>query len=153
MKARATLLLLTASCASAPTRAGIDAFNRAVIDATFRMDDAATLALWEDDGVSLVPATRPIVGKKAIAAFLDEMSAELAGAHMRSFEMECAGIEISRDMATEYCDEHQIVDLGAGKAPFDGRGKILYVLHRGKDGKWRAQREMWNDGEASPAVR
>ncbi len=132
-------------------RGGIEAFNRGLIDATTAMDNAATMALWEDEGVSLLPATPPIVGKTAIAAFLDKVMAQLPGAHMRSFAMHCAGIEISGDLATEYCDEHQVVELGGGKAPFDGRGKMLFVLHRGPDGKWRAQREMWNQGVAPDA--
>lgn len=27
---------------------------------------------------------------------------------------------------------------------FSGIGKLLYLLHRGTDGAWRIQREMWN---------
>jgi ketosteroid isomerase-like protein len=117
-------------------------------DATRQMDNAATIALWEDDGVSLLPGTKPIEGKQAIGAFIADVTAKFPGAHMRSFEMTCAGIEIAGDVATEYCDEHQIVDLAPGKPPFDGRGKMLFVLHRGADGKWRLRREMWNQGVA-----
>lgn len=174
MRTRAILsplsLVLLCSCASAPppapaaspplpsspppaltsgagdARAGVEAFNRSLIDVTTRMDNAGVLALWEDDGVSLLPSTRPIAGKKALGAFLDEVNAQLPGARMRSFEMQCAGIEIAGDVASEYCDEHQVVDLGGGKPPFDGTGKMLLVLHRGADGKWRLRREMWNQG-------
>jgi ketosteroid isomerase-like protein len=132
--------------ADTDAKVGIDAFNRGMIDVTTRMDNAGVLALWEEDGVSLLPNTKPIEGKKAIGAFLAEVTAQFPGAHMRSFEMTCAGIEVTGDTATEYCDEHQVVDLGAGKPPFDGRGKMLFVLHRGKDGTWRVRREMWNQG-------
>jgi ketosteroid isomerase-like protein len=38
--------------------------------------------------------------------------------------------------------------LPNGKPPFDGQGKMLLVLHRGPDGKWRMRREMWNEGIA-----
>jgi ketosteroid isomerase-like protein len=159
-------LLLAASCASrspepavcppvspvapADLRAEVDAFNRALIDATSRMDNAATVALWEDDGVSLLPQTKPIVGKRAIAAFLDSVLQGLPGARMKSFEMECAGVEVAGDVATEYCEEHQVVDLGPGKQPFDGRGKMLLVLHRGVLGRFRLRREMWNQGTPAP---
>jgi ketosteroid isomerase-like protein len=34
------------------------------------------------------------------------------------------------------------------KPPFNGRGKMLFVLRRDLDGKWRLQREMWNQAEA-----
>ena len=117
-----------------------------MIDATLRMDDEAVLALWEDDGVSLLPKTKPIVGKAALAAFLAKVKTEIPGAKMRSFEMHCSGIEVEGDVATEYCDEHQVVDLGAGKEPFDGTGKMLFVLHRGPGGAFRLRREMWNQG-------
>lgn len=46
-------LLIFACTASLASDAGIEAFNRALIDATTRMDNAAALALWEEDGISL----------------------------------------------------------------------------------------------------
>jgi ketosteroid isomerase-like protein len=115
---------------------------------TMKMDTNAILATWEDDGVSLLPSSAPLVGKAAIAAFLRDVDAQVKGAHMKSFELSCRGITISGDEATEYCEEHQVVELPDGKPPFDGRGKLLYVLHRGADGKWRIAREMWNQSEA-----
>ena len=72
--------------------------------------------------------------------------AQLPGARMKSFELTCTGLDISGALATEYCHEHQIVELGAGKPPFDGAGTILFVLHRGADGAWRVRREMFNPG-------
>jgi len=127
-------------------RAEIEAFNRAISDQTRRMDTAASLAMWEDEGVSLLPETEPLVGKRAIAAFLEKVTAGLQGAKMETFEMECSGIEVSGDWASEWCKEHQVVSLPGGKPPFVGWGKILYVLHRGTDGAWRIRREMWNMG-------
>lgn len=152
-----SLLLLASISLSAhaqapdiPGRAGIDAFNRALDDATRRMDNAGILALWADDGISLLPATQPIVGKKAIAKFLDQVMSSIPGARMQSFESECFDIAISGDWASEWCSEHQVVELGGGKPPFDGRGKMLFVLRRESDGRWRMTREMWN--EAAPVA-
>ena len=145
----ATLALLALQVHAAPGNAGIEAFNKALSDATAHMDNAAAMALWEDDGISLLPSTEPIIGKKAIAAFMDQVTKQLAGAHMMQFDMRCFNIERSGDWATEWCDEHQIVDLGEGKAPFDGRGHMLLVLHRHADGKWRLKREMWNQAPKS----
>jgi len=142
--------LLGLACATVPppepssgeARAGIAAFNQALDDATRRMDNAASLALWEEDGISLLPQTKPIIGKKAIAVLLDSVMAQLAGAKMTFFESECFDIEVAGDWAAEWCTEHQVVALGDGKT-FEGRGKMLFVLHR-SDGKWRIKREMWN---------
>jgi ketosteroid isomerase-like protein len=95
--------------------------------------------------VSLLPSTKPIVGKRAIATFLDGVMASLAGARMEKFEMECFDIKISGSWASEWCTEHQVVQL-TGDKRFDGWGKIAYVLHRGADGTWRISQEMWNQG-------
>lgn len=126
----------------------IDAFNRAFADATRRMDTEAILALWDDDGVSLLPSTSPIAGKAAITKFMHDVMSSIPGARMTKFESECFDIRQSGDWASEWCTEHQIVALPAGKPPFDGYGKMLLVLHRGADGKWRLHDEMWNQAIA-----
>jgi ketosteroid isomerase-like protein len=142
------VLLILNPYSAAAADVGIEEFNRALIQATTRMDNSAALALWEDDGITLLPQTKPIIGKKAIAKFLDDVSAQLAGARMEKFEMQCFDIETVKNWASEWCEEHQHVILPNGKPPFDGRGKMLLILHRGADGKWRMRREMWNAGIA-----
>jgi ketosteroid isomerase-like protein len=137
----------TLGAQSSPS-SGIDAFNRAFADATRHMDNAATLALWDDDGVSLLPSTKPITGKPAITKFMNDVMSSLAGAHMKSFESACFDIHESGDWASEWCTEHQVVEFADGKPPFDGYGKMLLVLHRGVDGKWRLRDEMWNQAVA-----
>jgi ketosteroid isomerase-like protein len=89
------------------------------------------------------------VGKPAIAAFFDSVTSQIKGATMQKFEMECSAIDISGDTASEWCTEHQIVQMADGKPPFDGRGKMLLVLKKGHDGNWRLLREMWNQAEAN----
>jgi ketosteroid isomerase-like protein len=139
-------LLMFAAGVSLAADVGIEEFNRALIQATTRMDNAAVLTLWEDDGITLLPEIKPIIGKKAIGKYLDDVASQLSGARMERFEMKCFDIERSGDFATEWCEEHQHVILPDGKSAFDGRGKMLLVLHRGADGKWRMRREMWNEG-------
>jgi uncharacterized protein (TIGR02246 family) len=153
---RIAMFVGVCACAAAPRRvaatagsAEIAAFNDAMTAATRRMDDAAIVALWEDDGVSLLPGAMPLVGKPAIAAFIAETGRAHPGAKMLSFEMKCAGIEIVGDAASEYCFEHQLVELAPDKPRFEGSGNLILVLHRGADGKWRLRREMWNAGPES----
>ena len=145
MKALALFLCLApAMTLAADDRAGIEAFNRAFAEATRKMDNGAVIALWEEDGTSLLPSTPPIRGKKAIAAFIEKVVADLPGAKMEKFESECFDIQVSGAWASEWCTEHQIVTFPGGKPPFDGYGKLALVLHRGADGKWRIKQEMWN---------
>jgi ketosteroid isomerase-like protein len=40
--------------------------------------------------------------------------------------------------------EHQVAEGPPGKPTFDGRGKILLVLHKNAQGQWKIQQEMWN---------
>jgi uncharacterized protein (TIGR02246 family) len=152
MKALALFLCLAPAIAlAADDRAGIAAFNLELAAATRKMDNAV-LALWEDDGTSLLPSTPPIRGKKAIAAFLEKVVADLPGARMEKFESQCFDIEVSGAWASEWCTEHQVVKFTGGKPQFEGFGKMALVLHRGTDGKWRLKQEMWNQALA-PATR
>ncbi|MBV9493988.1 MAG: nuclear transport factor 2 family protein [Acidobacteria bacterium] len=143
MKTCSALLLLLTLAGSANAAQSVEQFNQSFADATRKMSNDATLALWEENGISLLPSTPPIVGKKAIATFLTNVLKDLGGAKMQSFDLACRDITIEGATATEWCTEHQVVDLGNGKT-FDGKGKMLLVLHRGTDGKWRLLREMWN---------
>jgi len=154
---RAATMLLLALSTTATVRAQrvtsasypeIDAFNQSFANATRTMDNAATLALWDDEGVSLLPSTKPIVGKPAISRFMTDVMASLHGAHMTHFESECHDIHVSGNWASEWCTEHQIVALPGGKPPFNGYGKMLLVLHRGTTGTWRIREEMWNQALA-----
>lgn len=139
-----TALVSHAAAPALPATPTVDAFNAAMSEATRRMDNAATVALWEDDAVSLLPDTPPIVGKKAFAQFLEEVTRGMPEAHMELFEMHCAGVDVQGDLATEWCLEHQKVAFAGGKPPFEDWGHLLLVLHRGSDGNFRLRREMWN---------
>jgi ketosteroid isomerase-like protein len=143
-----------AQAATNPGRAGIEAFNRALTTATRNMNNAATMALWDSNGVSLLPSTNPIVGKAAIGQFLNDATKQLAGAKMESFDLRCFGIEVSGHLGSEWCVEHQVVAFPDNRPRFDGWGKLLLVLHQDSDGHWRLIREMWNqalpDSTTSP---
>src|SRR5271170_4972398 len=92
---------LTMKGASPDPRAEIAAFNRKLENATRLMDNTATLALWAEDGISLLPSTKPIEGKTAIAAFLEGVTAQIHGAKMEKFEWECFATDVSGDLAAE----------------------------------------------------
>ena len=151
-RAFTVLTLLFAGCVPRPFehpasdgRTAIAALTHQIDSLTRRMDTPALLALWDEDGVSLLPNAKPMRGKHAIAAFLDEVTTQTPEARMITFELRCFDLVVSGPWASEWCTEHQIVRLSADRT-FDGRGKLLYVFHRGADGRWRISREMWNQG-------
>ena len=128
------------------TRKEIEAFNRRFAAAHQKMDNAAIIEMWAEDGVSLLPETAPMVGKKTIAKFIEDVVGRMPGYHMQKFEIEFQGIEANGEWASEWAMEHQLVEAPPGKENFEGYGKMLLVLHKEADGNWRITREMWNQG-------
>jgi ketosteroid isomerase-like protein len=64
---------------------------------------------------------------------------------MQKMDVDFQGIEVSGDWASEWAEEHQVVQP-PGKRVIDSYGKLLLVLHREAEGNWRITREMWNQG-------
>jgi len=127
-------------------RREIEAFNKKYIAAHLQMDNAAVLSMWAEDGISLLPATDPMIGKEAIGKFMDEVVGRMPGYHMQKMDVDFQGIEVSGDWASEWAEEHQVVQPPPGRRVIDSYGKLLLVLHREADGNWRITREMWNQG-------
>lgn len=122
----------------------IDAFNKRYVDMHLKMDTSAIFGTWADDGVSLMPGEAPLVGKKAIVAWVENILAQMPGYKVVKEEIEFHDIEISGDWASEWATEHQVVQPPDGKPVIDSRGKMALVLHRETSGEWKVKQEMWN---------
>jgi len=120
-------------------------FNAAFRDAILRMDNAGTIALWANDGVGLMPETAPIVGKQAIAGFMDKVTTDFAGWHVTAEELEWRDLRVAGDWASEWGIVHQAVQPPGDKPALNVYGRIALVLHREADG-WRIEQEMWQSG-------
>jgi uncharacterized protein (TIGR02246 family) len=125
-------------------RKEIEAWNQKFVAAQLKMDNAAILSMWQDDGVSLLPGMAPIVGRQAIGKFFDEVVAQIAGYHMKTMEIDFREIQVMGDWAYEWGIEHQVLEPPPGKEPFDGRGNILLILHKNVNGEWKIKQEMWS---------
>lgn len=149
----AASLTLFAGTNHAQTNSGwaeIEAFNQKYKAAHLKMDNAAVLDMWTEDGVSLLPDTAPLIGKKAIGKFFDGAVAPLAGYHMEKIEIDFEEIQVMGEWAYEWGQEHQVLQ-GAGKPTIEGRGNILLILHKNAQGEWKIKQEMWN-AAAKPAT-
>jgi len=145
--AAALFLLLTVPVRSErDSQAEIAAFNAKYTDATRRMDNAATMALFADDAVDLLPGMEPMSGKVMITKWLDQTMEGLKGIQMVSNEDEFHDIEVSGNWASEWANTHQVVNLADGKR-VEIYGKMLLVLQKGGDGQWKIKEEMWNNIE------
>jgi uncharacterized protein (TIGR02246 family) len=125
-------------------RQKIEKLNQELDDAILHMDNARVLALWADDGVTLLPGLAPVEGKKNIADFMEKVVASMPGFHVSEQHTDYRDLQISGDWASQWGLTHQVAVPPDGKPAIDVRGKILLVLHRESDGTWKIEREMWN---------
>jgi len=125
-------------------REEIEAFNKHYLELHQRMDTAGVLALWAEDGVDLMPDEAPIIGKKAIVAWVEGVQKGIAGYKVTKEELEFHDIQVAGDWASEWAMEHQVVQAPGGKPPIESYGKMALVLHREANGEWKVKQEMWN---------
>src|SRR5271155_4158854 len=126
------------------TKDEIDAFNRRYVEMHLKMDTAAIFGTWAEDGVSLMPGEAPLIGKKAIVAWVENILSQMQGYKVVKEEIDFHDIQISGDWASEWANEHQVVQPPEGKPVIDSRGKMALVLHREANGEWKVKQEMWN---------
>jgi uncharacterized protein (TIGR02246 family) len=122
----------------------IVAFNKNYVALHLKMDTAGLLALWAEDGVDLMPDEAPLIGRKAISAWVEAIVAKMPGYKVLKQDMEFHDIQVSGDWASEWATEHQVVRPPDGKPVIEGKGKMALVLHRDADGNWKVKQEMWN---------
>ena len=125
-------------------RKEIEAFNRRYVELHEKMDTSGILALWAEDGVDLMPGDAPMIGRKKISAWVEDIVAKMPGYKVRKQEMEFRDIRVCGDWASEWASEHQTVQPPDGKPLIESYGKMALVLHRESNGEWRIQQEMWN---------
>ncbi len=125
-------------------RKEIEAFNKRYVELNLKMDTPGILALWAEDGVDLMPGNAPMIGRKKIAAWVEDIVAKMPGFKVTKQEMEFHDIQVRGDWASEWATEHQVVQPPEGKPPIESYGKIALVLHREANGEWKVQQEMWN---------
>jgi uncharacterized protein (TIGR02246 family) len=146
-----SVALLACAMASAGLGAGavsakdeIDGFNKSYVELHLKMDTAGIFAIWAEDGVSLMPGEAPLIGKKAIVAWVENILSRMPGYKVVKEEIDFHDIQIWGDWASEWAMEHQVVQPPDGKPVIDSRGKMALVLHREAGGVWKVKQEMWN---------
>lgn len=122
----------------------LEAFNKRYVEMHLKMDTAGIFATWAEDGVSLMPGEAPLIGKKAIVAWVENILSKMPGYKVVNEEIDFHDIRISGDWASEWATEHQVVQPPDGKPVIDSWGKMALVLHREASGEWKVEQEMWN---------
>jgi len=147
-------MLVMAAAIAADVHAGrsngtdeIVAFNKKYREMHLNMDTQGIFSSWAEDGVDLMPGEAPIIGKKAIVAWVQGILATIPGHKVVTQDMEFHDIHVSCDWASEWATEHQVVQLANGKEPIETFGKMALILHREANGEWKIEQEMWNQGK------
>ena len=122
----------------------IEAFNKRYVELHLKMDTVGILALWEENGVDLMPGDAAMIGRKKISAWVEDILAKMPGYKVMKQEMEFHDIHVCGEWASEWATEHQVVQPPDGKPVIDSYGKMALVLHRAANGEWKVQQEMWN---------
>jgi uncharacterized protein (TIGR02246 family) len=138
------LLIAAARPKQDARRQEIDAFNQRYVELHQKMDTAGIFALWAENGVDLMPGEAPMIGKKKIVAWVEDVLTKMPGYKVTQQEMEFHDIRVCGDWASEWATEHQVVQPPDGKPPIESYGKMALVLHREASGAWKVQQEMWN---------
>jgi ketosteroid isomerase-like protein len=133
---------MTASSPGAREVEEIEAFNERFEEVTLRVNNAGVIALWADDGVTLLPGMAPIEGKKTIARWLDEVVAKLPGYKATKQENEFHDIRVTGDWASEWGTTHQAVNRRTGSHRLKGMEKFCWycIKTRAASGGWRQRR-------------
>ena len=135
---------MSARKGNADGRSEIDAFNKKFVELHLKMDTPGIMAIWAEDGVDLMQGEAPIVGRKTITAWVEDVLSKNPGYKVTKEEVGFHDIQVCGDWATEWATEHQVAKAPEGKADFDGYGKMALVLHREAGGEWKIKEEMWN---------
>jgi ketosteroid isomerase-like protein len=120
----------------------IRSLTAAYTEAHLRMDNAAITATWADDVISLLPGMDPLIGKPAIAKFIEDTVARTPGYKVIRQENDFGDITVSGDWATEWATTHQVVQQPEGK-PIDlrqDRARAASLCTR----KMGSETRMWN---------
>jgi ketosteroid isomerase-like protein len=91
-----------------------------------------------------MPGEAPLIGKKAIQAWVEDILTKMPGYKVTTEEMEFHDIQVSGNWGSEWALEHQVVQPPDGKQPIETWGKLALVLHREANGEWKIKQEMWN---------
>ncbi|HSC31967.1 MAG TPA: hypothetical protein VLD17_09590 [Gemmatimonadaceae bacterium] len=142
--AQASGAAASAGADSAAARRAVDELNAKEVKACQAMDHLASAALWADDGVDLIQGLQPMVGKPAIAAWLNGLTPGLEGAKMAYCTIDWKQITIQGDWAYEWGINRQRIEFPSPRQPFESEGKITLVLKRQTSGDWKIELESWN---------
>lgn len=129
-------------------RAAIEELHRRDQEATRSLDVDTLPSLWTEDGVGLGPGGEITRGRERIAAQM-RRSAEASRRHeVIAYEQRFEEVRVLGEYAWDWGTFESVTrDPESGQVKRVS-GKLMRILQRGDDGRWRFHRAIWN---ADPA--
>lgn len=126
------------------TSVAINELNSKLVDGCRNFDPDQTAALWDEDGVDLLPGMDPLVGKRTIQKWLKGVADQIKGAKILQCDVDWQRMQVAGDVAYEWGINTQTVQLPDRSEPMKNKGKITLILRRQADGGWKIALESWN---------
>lgn len=133
--------------------AAIEELHRADRAAAQAGDAEALRAIWTDDIVVLPPAGEIVAGKQANYDALLAQLQRLQGQTITEYVLSFEEVEVVGDCAFEWGTYRGTARTDAGGEERRTTGKLMRVLRKGGDGRWRVARSIWTaDAPATTSV-
>jgi len=147
------MMAFTGACQSKKSQKDQEALDR--IEELHRKDIAASkardfktlLSLWTEDGVLLLPGKKPVVGKEALKAYMDEQAEISRTYKIKKYKHAWEEIKVIGDWAFEWGFYEGEAEMIKGGEIIREQGKLLRILKRQEDGSWKAARAIGQNDE------
>ena len=139
------LVVIISSCSGAVTsnqkaRSGIEQLHQQDKDATLSNKADELRTLWDPEAVRIQPGRPAEVGRQVIYDNDKGWEAKPGRELTRCFDLEIQDLQIDGDLAFEWGNfSYQTESNGRVQT---GRGKVMRVMRRQRDGSWKFARVM-----------
>ncbi len=147
-------LAILAGCHSAPPRDPGSAEDYAAIERMHEKDEQAARdqdfdalrTVLSRDVVLMPPGQRAVRGRSEWDSSVRSMRDTMTGVEILEYEQFFEEVRVIGDYAFEWGTVVGTIRPPEGGEPVQIAQKLMRILKRGDDGKWRVHRSMWNEG-------
>lgn len=121
----------------------IEELDHRDIEASKSQCYSTLIDLWTDDGVALPPGENPVIGKQALQTWLEgnRDTDYRITRYFHHFEER----KIIGEWAFEWGTYDSAAEQVGGGESIEATGKLMRILKRQPDGRWKVARAIWNN--------
>ncbi|NIM14098.1 MAG: SgcJ/EcaC family oxidoreductase [Candidatus Aminicenantes bacterium] len=124
----------------------IEELHRIDMEASKQGDFDTLLSLWTEDGVMIAPKSDPVIGKEAIASGMETYREQLKNLTITRYVIDFKEVKILGDYAFEWGMYHHVYyNNDEPDKIIEERGKVMRILRRQANGKWKVARAIWTE--------